>query len=240
MISVCMATKNSQNYIRHQLDSILIQLEQGDEVVISDSESQDETIPIIQSISDPRIKIHVNVSSTGFVDNFMNALSHAKGEYLFLADHDDIWMPNKIIETMKYLKDFDVVVSDCIVVDENLNIVHPSYFELVSSKPGFLKNISRNSYLGCCMAFNRKTFNLAIPFPSRIVAHDIWIGLLMDICGDVIFVPEKLIMYRRHSKNASFAGKTSNNSYFYRLSYRLYLIVRVFIRSLRVIRMKYT
>jgi len=56
-ISVCMATFNGELYIEEQLTSILNQLEQNDEIVISDDGSTDKTIEIIKSFKDPRIKI---------------------------------------------------------------------------------------------------------------------------------------------------------------------------------------
>jgi len=56
-ISVCIATYNGEKYIKAQLESILMQLGEEDEVVISDDASTDNTIAIIRSIEDPRIRL---------------------------------------------------------------------------------------------------------------------------------------------------------------------------------------
>ena len=48
MISVCMATYNGEKYIREQIDSILSQLKENDEIIISDDSSTDQTISIIE------------------------------------------------------------------------------------------------------------------------------------------------------------------------------------------------
>lgn len=56
-VSVCMATYNGSDYIREQLDSILPQLNDDDEIVISDDHSSDDTIERIKALGDPRIKI---------------------------------------------------------------------------------------------------------------------------------------------------------------------------------------
>lgn len=37
---------------------------------------------------------------------------HAKGEYIFLSDQDDVWKDNKISICMQYLKHYDCVISD--------------------------------------------------------------------------------------------------------------------------------
>ena len=52
-----MATYNGSDYIREQLDSILPQLNNDDEIVISDDHSSDDTIERIKALGDPRIKI---------------------------------------------------------------------------------------------------------------------------------------------------------------------------------------
>lgn len=95
MISVCMATYNGEEYIKEQLESILCQLGEMDEIIISDDGSTDNTLNIIESYNDSRIKIHINTGKHGFVYNFENALQKAKGEYIFLSDQDDIWLPEK-------------------------------------------------------------------------------------------------------------------------------------------------
>ena len=57
MISVCMATYNGEKYIKEQIESILDQLSPEDELIISDDNSADKTIEIIENIKDKRIKI---------------------------------------------------------------------------------------------------------------------------------------------------------------------------------------
>lgn len=57
MISVCMATHNGEKYLKDQLDSILYQLNSGDEIIISDDGSSDNTLSIIDSFNDSRIKL---------------------------------------------------------------------------------------------------------------------------------------------------------------------------------------
>ena len=47
MISVCIATYNGQRFIGRQITSILSQLEEGDEVIVSDDGSTDETLSVI-------------------------------------------------------------------------------------------------------------------------------------------------------------------------------------------------
>ena len=59
-ISVCLATFNGEKYLQQQIESILIQLGDNDELIISDDGSSDQTLNIIESFSDKRIHIFQN------------------------------------------------------------------------------------------------------------------------------------------------------------------------------------
>jgi len=71
-ISVCMATYNGEKYIEEQIKSILDQLSEEDEIIISDDHSKDSTINVIQRINDPRIKVYYNEGEKGYTKNFEN------------------------------------------------------------------------------------------------------------------------------------------------------------------------
>lgn len=92
-----MATFNGGRYLREQLDSILNQLTLEDELIISDDGSTDETCQIIKEYTqlDNRIKF-VEGPRKGVIANFNHAIQQSKGDIIFLADQDDVWLPNKV------------------------------------------------------------------------------------------------------------------------------------------------
>ena len=57
MISVAMASYNGEKHIKKQISSILSNLSEIDELVISDDGSTDKTIEIIESFNDKRIRL---------------------------------------------------------------------------------------------------------------------------------------------------------------------------------------
>ena len=173
MISVCMPTYNGEKFILQQLRSILSQLQQNDEIIISDDSSTDNTINIIKSFNDKRIVIWENNHFYSPVFNVENALKHAKGDYIFLSDQDDIWVDKKVEKMLKYLSDYDLVISNASIIDSNENVITKSYFSWKNSGKGFWKNFYKNTYIGCNMAFNKKILELALPFPKKIAMHDI-------------------------------------------------------------------
>jgi glycosyltransferase involved in cell wall biosynthesis len=223
MISVCIATYNGEKYIKDQLDSILIQLDENDEIIISDDGSSDNTINLIESYSDFRIKLFKN-SFKNLILNFEFALMQTKGDYIFLSDQDDIWLPNKVEVCKKYLNSCEVVVSNCKVVNEDLKIINDSFFKLNNSKKGLVSNLVKNSYLGCCLSFRKEVLLKALPFPKSIPMHDIWLGFVAEIFFNTKFINEPLILYRRHGKNESPTGENSPYKLYKQLSFRFNIL----------------
>ncbi|MFD1121513.1 glycosyltransferase family 2 protein [Methylophilus flavus] len=234
MISVCIATYNGQAFIQDQLISVLSQLGTSDEVLVSDDGSSDNTIKIIRAIEDSRIKI-LPLSNTrlGIVKNFERTLSAASGDYIFLCDQDDIWLENKVNRTIESLRYSVLTVSDCKVVDANLLEVSPSFFALRNSGPGFIRNLYKNAYLGCCIAFRKELMSYILPFPQSAPMHDMWIGLIAQTVGRVSFIREPLVLYRRHGKNASSTAEKSNFSLYKQIKIRLVLCCLVILRYIR-------
>lgn len=234
MISICLATYNGAKYLKPQIDSIIIQMGPDDELVISDDSSTDGTIELIKSYRESRIKLLDKCSFHSPVFNFENALKAAAGDYIFLSDQDDIWLPDKISVMAEYLQNYDVVVSDCIVINTDESILYPSFRDFIKAKKGFIRNFVKNGYLGCCIAFKSQMLKYYLPFPKGIAMHDIWIGLISELFADVIFIPEKLILYRRHEGNITSYSLKSTNSYFYKIYYRSIFALLVFRRYIKI------
>ena len=226
-----MPTFNGAFYIREQLESILASPLVG-EIVISDDGSSDDTLDIVRSIADARVRV-VEGPRCGLIRNYEYLFSLARGEYIFLADQDDVWLPQKVELMFSRMKDVDLVVSDCIVVDAALSVLHPSFFSIRKSAPGFLSNLWRNSYLGCCMAFRRTLLDNALPLPRALPMHDWWLGLIAEAFGRVAFIDEPLVLYRRHGRNVSPTAESSTASVLRRSVWRMNLLIAILGRVLR-------
>lgn len=229
-ISVAMGIKNGASYIKEQLDSILPQLTVDDEIIISDDHSIDNSSALIKEYTDVPIKFTLNPSQ-GLVPNFENSLLACSGEFIFLCDQDDVWHPQKVSLMMEALQTTDLVVSDCSIANATLQTVHPSFFQLNNSGPGLLRNILRNSYMGCCMAFRRKILDRALPFPKRIPMHDVWIGLIGESFYKTRFINSNLVVHRRHNNNGSSTSEQSKHFVVERVWKRLHLIGNLIIRT---------
>lgn len=223
-ISVCMPLYNGEAFLEAQLRSILSQLDESDEVIVSDDGSTDRSRQIIADLADARIRIITGPGRGNPTYNVENALKAALGNYIFLADQDDVWLPGKVARMLAALKQADLVLHDCSVVDAELNMLAPSFFALHGTKPGFWANWWRNHFLGCCMAFRKEVLHKALPFPQPLPMHDSWLGLVASAWFTVALVHEPLLRYRRHGANASTTSAASGSSLWQKLVHRWWLL----------------
>ena len=228
MISVCIATYNGERYIRQQIESIVCQLNVDDEIIVSDDGSTDGTLDIVKGIGDKRIKIIEGPGRKSPILNFECALKASKGDFIFLSDQDDVWKPDKVEICMKWLKTYHCVVSDAEVTDNRLKPLYPSLYAIMQVRQGRIYNtIWKNGYTGCCMAFRRDVLEASLPFPKDIPMHDIWIGNVAAYKYNVIFIPDRLIHFRRHENTISCNGKGSKFTIWQQMKFRLNIIKNI-------------
>jgi len=205
MISVALAAYKGERYIAEQLDSILSQLGPADEVVVSDDLPGGETEQIVRGIAktDPRVR-YVEGPGQGVIRNFNFAIGETRGDRIFLADQDDVWLPDKVKRCMAAMDNGALLVlHDAKVVDAELAVKEPSFFQLHGTRTGYLANVVRNSYMGCCMAFRSELKQYILPIPDRVPMHDQYIGLLAEKHGTVELIQEPLLLYRQHGDNVT-------------------------------------
>lgn len=224
-----MASYNGEKYIQQQLKSILVQLEEEDEIIISDDGSTDHTLQKISELKDPRIRVIHNTGEHGYSRNFENALRHAKGDCIFLSDQDDVWKENKVKTVIEALEKWQFVVHDTEMTDADLNVFAPSQFARYRVKPGFWHTVARNRYNGCCMAFRRSFLDAALPFPKNqnLCRYDYWLPYIAEFSHVSLTLYEPLIYYRRHEGTALNAGEGSERSLKEKVLSRLYCIAEV-------------
>lgn len=205
-ISVCMASYNGSKYIKNQITSILSQLAKNDQLVIVDDCSSDNTINIIESFKDARIKLLKNKYNIGVVGSFEKALRTSNGDIICLSDQDDQWLENKVsfIRNFFLSNKIDLLVHDA-KIKQGESIVTNSLFEKIGSSSGLFKNIYSNTYTGCCMSFRRSILKNILPIPNKKgIFHDAWIGILTKFYRfRVIFIATPLIIHNRHKANVS-------------------------------------
>ncbi len=204
-ISVALAYYQGGRFIKEQLNSILKQLGEKDEVIISVDSAEDGSLGLLRSYAQGDSRIHlVHGPGKGVVKNFEHAIKRCRGEIIFLSDQDDIWAPDKVEKVMEAFRNPELLclVHDARIVNSQGDISEDyTMFDWRKSGPGLVKNFVKNSYVGCCMAFRRKLVRRICPIPKSMYMHDYWIGMTAELSGKVLFMPECLLYYRRHDDN---------------------------------------
>lgn len=201
-----MAVHNGAQFLAEQIASILPQLSTDDELVIVDDASVDNSIAIVESFHDERIRILRQPENRGVVRTFAHALAVARGEIVFLADQDDVWDLGKVqkfIETFAGNPDVTLVISDLVLIDGAGNRISGPKFSQRKFHPGALRNVIRNRYQGSAMAMRRSILDYCLPIPDDVPMHDMWIGVVNQFVGRAAFIQEPLLLYRRHGSNDS-------------------------------------
>lgn len=236
-VSVCVATYNGAAFLEQQLVSIASQLRANDELIISDDASKDKTIAICELVKTnfPNINfLIVSGPKLGVSKNFENAILVSTGDYIFLSDQDDVWLPEKLSTFLQALSHSDFVLSNAYIVDSSLNMNSLDILFKNKASLGFFKNILSNNYIGCCLAFRRQILAYALPFPANIPMHDWWLGLIASAFNRKIFyIDQPLLLYRRHGGNLSSTSEGSKSSIYNKIHWRIYLLSMILFRLVK-------
>jgi glycosyltransferase involved in cell wall biosynthesis len=202
-----MASFNGSKYIVCQLESILMQINFDDEIIVIDDASTDDTIYKIKNLKDTRVKLFQNTDNVGVIGSFERAIRLAQGELIFLSDQDDEWLPNKVNKILNAFSEnheITLCLTDANIIDGDDDVKENTYFQRRGKfERGVVSNILKNKYLGCAIAFKKSLVVDILPIPHTIPAHDMWIGLINEIYGKTFYIDEPLFHYRRHSENVS-------------------------------------
>lgn len=109
-VSVCIPMYNSELYLHESIDSVLSQTFDDFELLIIDDGSTDSSCQIVESYSDPRIRLLHNCHD--FIDTSNMLIDNAHGEYIARMDSDDRMLPNRLrmqVEIMDAHPEIDIL-----------------------------------------------------------------------------------------------------------------------------------
>lgn len=123
-VTVFMAVYNSEKFLAESIESVLSQTFNDFELLIVNDGSTDNSIDIISSYNDPRIRLLHNEQNMGLVYTRNRGIREARGEYVATLDSDDIAYPERLEEQVAFLdknSEFGLVGSWVQLIDENSN-----------------------------------------------------------------------------------------------------------------------
>ena len=104
IVTVLMTVYNGKNYLNEAIESVFCQTLNNYEFLIVDDASTDNSIEIINSYKDSRIKLLKNRENIGQTASLNKGLSIAQGKYIARLDQDDICLPKRLEEQVAFFK----------------------------------------------------------------------------------------------------------------------------------------
>ncbi|KUM10273.1 MULTISPECIES: glycosyltransferase family 2 protein [Mycobacteriaceae] len=221
-VLILLATFNGDRYLPEQLTSVERQTYTSWSMLISDDGSTDATPQLLEDFRvrhADRVAILKGSGPRSAKGNFFRLLREAPSvPYVAFCDQDDVWMETKLEELVaacaKLERQLDpgapcAVFSDLRVVDEDLRLQAPSFFRQTNARPdriSFGSLLVENAIPGCSMLVNQALVREFRRFRGDLEdarMHDWWLSLLAAGLGALAFVPDQLVLYRQHARNAA-------------------------------------
>ncbi|HUR91705.1 MAG TPA: glycosyltransferase family 2 protein [Gemmatimonadaceae bacterium] len=218
-VLIVLAAYNGARFIGAQIESIRAQTWREWRLLVRDDGSSDATLSIVRHFAEKDHRITVlepDGLRAGPWGNFGILMQHgvaAGCEYLLLSDQDDVWVPDKIERSLMVLQAREkarghagpvLVHSDLKVVDDELRPIFASYRAhqrvLYDRVEPLRTLLLHNAPMGCTIAVNRALMDFALPLPAQ-VPHDWWLAQCAAATGDVLDIPDALVLYRQHGGN---------------------------------------
>ncbi len=120
LVSIIVRTYNRAYCLKKALDSIINQTYRKWEVILVDNHSIDGTLALVDEYRDERIKKYL-INNEGIIAASTNlGLNHSRGDYIAFLDSDDWWLPSKLEQSVKALREgADLIYHGCIQIRED-------------------------------------------------------------------------------------------------------------------------
>lgn len=214
-VSVCIPAYNNEAYILDTVDAVLSQTFTDFELVVIDDCSGDGTAALIESVTDPRVRLVRNEKNLGMAGNWNRCIEEARAPFVKVLCADDLLYPDSLRREVKALldhPDINLVSSDTALVNmagEQVGVFKrwPKRGRMNGRKLAKLSLLFNNFFGAPCNNLFRREAGLAVggfdnAFPY-ILDFDFWIRLACT--GDVYILHETLNAFRL--RNDSNTGK---------------------------------
>ncbi len=211
LVSVAMCTYNGAEFLDEQIKSIIDQSYRPLELVVCDDCSTDDTRQKLErwkSNYPDCIRLFFNEKNLGYNKNFEQAVSECAGDYIAIADQDDIWLPNKIERLREVLAASDAMLAYSRSVNFKGHIYHPASKRKHLEKVGLEGLVFYSPAQGHTIFFKRALLDSILPFPEKI-SYDWWIAAITASRYKLIGIDDVLVYHRLHDNSAYYSLKLS-------------------------------
>jgi len=215
-IDVVLPTYNGVRYLEAQITSIDNQTLRPQRVLLRDDGSSDGTQALISQLQQRYgtwLQVLPADGNLGCTANVNRLLQATTAPYVALADQDDLWLPEKLQQSLRVMKQLEashgnshplLVHSDLELVDNAGKPMGCRYLQRQRLDPQRTEPADlalTNVVTGCTALLNRALVQQAMPIPGEALMHDWWLALVASACGHIALVEQPGVLYRQHGAN---------------------------------------
>lgn len=206
-ISIILPVFNASHFIRATLDSILNQTFQDFELIIINDGSNDDSVSIIESYNDNRIKLYHNSNNLGIVATLNKAIELCSAPLIARMDADDIMHPERLAKQFeKMCSDHGIAVlaSHIQFINEDGDVTGQWNTDIATTTEKEIRAMMpRTNCIAHPSVMIRK--EILQQYPYRTVQKnaedwDLWLRILGD-GHRIVKMDEILLSYRIHSSS---------------------------------------
>jgi glycosyltransferase involved in cell wall biosynthesis len=244
-LTVSMPAYNTGKYIKAAIESVLAQEGVDFELIIVDDNSTDNTVDVVHSFTDPRIKLFRNSENMGVGYCHNLVIPHSKSPYIAQVDSDDIALPgafHELVGAFRNSPHVGLVHCYYFYINEEGNVTRDAFRVTrkgfhTNMKPGMdykRELVFRGSVASGLRIFRRDVFKAVGTFNETMRSGGDQEMVLRAVDKfDIKLVPEFLYGYRIHG--ASISSKRRSKSFKYFRSWlRRYILCRRLLKSNKV------
>ena len=202
-ISIISPVYNSSKYLHQTIASVLDQTFSDWEWLITDDCSNDNSVEIIKSTNDSRIKLLQSEENGGAGHARNLSLEKATGRFITFLDADDFWEPNFLEEMVSFIKkeNVELAYSNYSRCDENLQ---PKIEDFKADKVVTFNNLLKTCRLSLLSSMydSQRVGKEFFPEGSKREDHVMWLNLLKKIPEGKPY-PKTMAKYRMHASSVS-------------------------------------
>jgi glycosyltransferase involved in cell wall biosynthesis len=195
LVSIVLPVYNGARFLRQSIESCLQQTYRNVELVVVDDGSQDNSIDIVNSYDDERIKLIRHETNRKLPAALNTGFRHTSGFYLTWTSHDNYYAPTAVAEMVHFLEanpDVQFVFADDYFIDEENQL-------LGVVRRGPVEQLATVSCLGGCFLYTRTVYEeVGFYNEQAFLAEDYDYWLRVSVCFNLAHFPQPLYYYRQH------------------------------------------
>lgn len=217
LVGVVMPVYNGADFVEKSIESVLNQTYKNIEFIIVDDASTDCSRDVIRSYADSRIKTIFCEKNRNVVYSGNIGFEAAKGKYVALIGHDDLWEPDKLEKQISFLEEhpsYSLCFSYIDIINENLKVMKDSFWYSVFAKENRTAEawsrkmfMNANCFCAPSACIRKSALDKAGYYRYALLLlqdYDLWLRVILE--GEVYIYPEVLAYYRKFSDGTNLSA----------------------------------